>query len=275
MSLYITSLNSGSNGNCYYIGNEHDAVLVDAGISCRETEKRMARLGLSMKNIRAIFISHEHSDHIKGLPVLAQKYKLPVYITKHTYNNSDMQIEASLLKFISVGATVNINQISVTAFSKIHDAIEPQSFIIKHNSVTVGVFTDIGKVCNDVVSHFKQCHAAFLEANYDVEMLDDGKYPIYLKNRIRGGKGHLSNAQAFSLFKEHAPQHMSHLLLAHLSHDNNCPELVKKLFTAATAKVNIVVATRYCETGLYHITATSTQAPVYRAEHYTRQATLF
>lgn len=275
MSLYITSLNSGSNGNCYYIGNEHDAVLVDAGISCRETEKRMARLGLSMKNIRAIFISHEHSDHIKGLPVLAQKYKLPVYITKHTYNNSDMQIEASLLKFISVGATVNINQISVTAFSKIHDAIEPQSFIIKHNSVTVGVFTDIGKVCNDVISHFTQCHAAFLEANYDVEMLDDGKYPIYLKNRIRGGKGHLSNAQAFSLFKEHAPQHMSHLLLAHLSHDNNCPELVKKLFTAATAKVNIVVATRYCETGLYHITATSTQAPVYRAEHYTRQATLF
>ena len=275
MSLYITSLNSGSNGNCYYIGNEHDAVLVDAGISCRETEKRMARLGLSMKNIRAIFISHEHSDHIKGLPVLAEKYKLPVYITRHTYNNSDMLIDASLLNFISVGATVNINQICITAFSKIHDAIEPQSFIVKHNSVTVGVFTDIGKVCNDVISHFKQCHAAFLEANYDAEMLDDGKYPIYLKNRIRGGKGHLSNTQAFSLFKEHAPQHMSHLLLAHLSHDNNCPELVKKLFTAATANVNIVVATRYCETGLYHVTATDTQAPIYRAEHYTRQATLF
>jgi phosphoribosyl 1,2-cyclic phosphodiesterase len=275
VSLYIASLNSGSNGNCYYIGNGYDAILVDAGISCKETEKRMARLGLSIKNVRAIFISHEHTDHIKGVPVLAAKYNLPVYITRHTYNNSRMVMGDDLINYLSVGATININQLAVTAFSKVHDAIEPQSFIIEHNNVTIGVFTDIGRVCDDVISHFKRCNAAFLEANYDSAMLDDGKYPIYLKNRIRGGKGHLSNAQALSLFKEHAPGYMSHLLLAHLSHDNNSPELVRNMFTAEAGNVNVVIATRYEETGLYHVTPTKTQAPVYLTEHYTRQATLF
>src|SRR3984885_11384511 len=93
MSLFITSLNSGSNGNCYYIGNEHEAVLVDVGISCRETEKRMARLGLTMQKVKAIFISHEHSDHIRGVEVLAKKYKLPVYITLQTLQNGGLHID--------------------------------------------------------------------------------------------------------------------------------------------------------------------------------------
>ncbi|RYE23246.1 MAG: MBL fold metallo-hydrolase [Sphingobacteriales bacterium] len=275
MSLYITSLNSGSNGNCYYIGNEHDAILVDAGLTCRETEKRMARLGLNMKSVRAIFISHEHGDHIKGVAVIAAKYNLPVYITKHTYNMSRMGLSADLVRYITVGCITNVNDFSVTAFSKIHDAIEPQSFTVSFNGVTIGVFTDLGRVCDDVVLHFRQCHAAFLEANYDAEMLNEGRYPIHLKNRIRGGKGHISNVEALALFKEHAPAHMSHLLLSHLSHDNNNPELVKNMFTAAAGKVNIVVASRYAETELYHITPTTAHKPVYLTEHYTRQATLF
>ena len=275
MSLYIASLNSGSNGNCYYIGNGYDAVLIDAGVSCRETEKRMARLGLSMRSVRAIFISHEHTDHIKGVPVLATKYNLPIFISRHTYNNSGLSLNASLINYLSVGSNTNINGLSVTAFSKAHDAIEPQSFTIEHKSVTVGVFTDIGRVCNDVIHHFKQCHAAFLEANYDVEMLDDGRYPIHLKNRIRGGKGHLSNAQALALFKEHAPVHMSHLLLSHLSHDNNSPDRARTAFAGWEGKVNIAVATRYAETELYHITATEAHKPTYLPEHYTRQASLF
>src|ERR1700687_4601122 len=93
MALYITSLNSGSNGNCYYIGNDREAILVDAGLSCRETEKRMRRLGLSFENVRAIFVSHEHDDHIKGIPVIAKKYQLPVYITEGTLQNSRLVLE--------------------------------------------------------------------------------------------------------------------------------------------------------------------------------------
>src|SRR5450631_777143 len=98
MSLFIASLNSGSNGNCYYVGNEHEAVLVDAGISCRETERRMLRLGLSMRKVKAIFVSHEHSDHINGIPVLSKKYRLPVYITQATLRNSGIRIDKLLIR---------------------------------------------------------------------------------------------------------------------------------------------------------------------------------
>src|SRR3954469_1092284 len=121
MSLFIASLNSGSNGNCYYTGNGREAVLVDAGISCRETEKRMAKLGLSMEQVRAIFISHEHSDHISGLPVLAKKYRLPVYISHATLRNSGMTLPEELVRHFDA-APISIGELRVTAFEKLHDA---------------------------------------------------------------------------------------------------------------------------------------------------------
>src|ERR1700722_12880885 len=191
MSLFIASLNSGSNGNCYYIGNSHDAVLIDAGISCRETEKRMLRLGLSMRKVRAIFVSHEHSDHINGIPVLAKKYQLPVYITPATLTSGGIVVDEYLFRPFAVSQTVSIGELQVTAFPKNHDAADPCSFMVSCNDIRVGIFTDIGIVCQNVISHFSQCHAAFLEANYDDEMLDKGGYPYHLKRRIRGGNGHL------------------------------------------------------------------------------------
>src|SRR3954464_8160707 len=118
MCLYIASLNSGSNGNCYYIGNNHEAILVDAGLSCRETEKRMARLGLSVNNIKAIFISHEHTDHIFGLSVLARKYRLPVYITPRTRLNSNIKLEPNLVYSFNAYVPVVIGSLSIYAFPK-------------------------------------------------------------------------------------------------------------------------------------------------------------
>jgi phosphoribosyl 1,2-cyclic phosphodiesterase len=256
MSLFITSLNSGSNGNCYYIGNDSEAVLVDAGISCRETEKRMSRLGLTMTKVKAIFISHEHIDHIRGVTVLAKKYRLPVYITHSTLTHGGLMLEEQLVMSFNPYEPVQIGALAVTAFPKHHDASEPHSFIVAGNAVTIGVFTDIGAPCEHVIRHFQQCHAAFLEANYDEEMLDKGRYPYYLKKRIRGGKGHLSNAQALEIFNLHRPAFMSHLLLSHLSRDNNSPELVQALFNQHANGTAIVVASRYQETAVYHITAT-------------------
>ena len=174
MSLFITSLNSGSNGNCYYIGNEHEAILVDAGISCRETERRMLRLGLSMSKVRAIFVSHEHSDHINGIPVLAKKYKLPVYITPSTLQRCGLMLDEDLIIPFDPFHPINIGDLCITAFPKLHDAIHPHSFIITCRGIKVGVFTDIGFACQNVIDNFSQCHAAFLEANYDDEMLDNG-----------------------------------------------------------------------------------------------------
>lgn len=253
MSLFIASLNSGSNGNCYYIGNQQEAVLIDAGLSCRETERRMKRIGLCIQKVKAIFISHEHTDHISGLRVLASKYQLPVYITPATLASGRAQVPGHLVHNFAADRPVQIGGLSVQAFFKHHDACDPHSFSIIGNGITIGVFTDIGQPCASLVSHFSRCHAAFLEANYDTDMLMNGRYPYFLKARISGGKGHLSNAQALQLFLEHKPSFMSHVLLAHLSKDNNDPELAAQLFRTHAGAVNVVVASRFNETEVYQI----------------------
>jgi phosphoribosyl 1,2-cyclic phosphodiesterase len=261
MSLFITSLNSGSNGNCYYIGNDREAILVDAGISCKETEKRMRRLGLSMDKVKAIFISHEHTDHIKGVQVISKKYQLPVYITNDTLVNGGLSLSEQVVLSFKAYVPVQIGDIFVTAFPKFHDAAEPHSFIVAFNDIRIGVFTDIGAPCDHLINHFKQCHAAFLEANYDEEMLANGKYPYYLKKRITGGHGHLSNKQALELFKTHKPAFMTHLLLSHLSKDNNNPELVLELFNQHAGSTRIIIASRHEETEIYQISHTGAPIP--------------
>ena len=253
MCLSITSLNSGSNGNCYYIGNDKEAILVDAGISCRETEKRMKRLGLQMEKVKAIFISHEHGDHIAGIVVLARKFQLPVYITTLTVTNGRLPLEKTSIISFEAHKPVLIGGLSVTAFPKFHDASDPHSFMVSCKGVNVGIFTDIGIVCKQVIHYFQQCHAAFLEANYDEAMLENGSYPYHLKKRISGGMGHLSNTQALELFKTYRPSFMSHLLLSHLSKNNNDPLLVQSLFNKYAGNTQIIVATRYKETDVYPV----------------------
>ncbi len=251
MSLFIASLNSGSNGNCYYVGNEQEAVFVDAGISCREMEKRMKRLGLPMERVRAVFVSHEHTDHISGVDTLARKYHLPVYGSELTlrklYNNGYKS-----LSFKS-DESVRIGSLFIKAFAKRHDAVDAHSFTITGNGVTIGVFTDLGRVCDNLIKHFGQCHAAFIEANYDEVMLDQGRYPHFLKQRIRGGFGHLSNMEALTLMKTHKPSFMTHLLLAHLSKDNNNPELARDLFLQHAGSTYVEVASRYRESPVFTV----------------------
>lgn len=256
MSLFISSLNSGSNGNCYYIGNNQEAVLVDAGISCRETEKRMKRLGLEMDKVRAIFVSHEHGDHITGVPGLSKKYKLPVYITPATLNDSRLPLEPSLVNSFEHETPVTIGRLSVIPFRKHHDAIDPHSFVITQDELKIGVFTDIGACCNEVKKYFRECDAVFLESNYCHDMLEKGRYPYYLKKRISGGKGHLSNTEALELFSKFRGQQLKYLILSHLSNNNNDAELVNRLFTAQAGSTHIVVASRHKETGVYHIDKT-------------------
>ena len=158
-------------------------------------------------------------------------------------------------------ATVCIGTLSITPFQKAHDAADPFSFMVSSGQVRVGVFTDIGTACDSLKQHFSQCHAAFLESNYDEQMLHEGHYPIYLKNRIRGGRGHLSNRQALQLFLDHRPSFMSHLLLSHLSKNNNCPKLVEQLFQAHAGTTKIVVASRHQATDVYCIKAAAFQKP--------------
>lgn len=253
MSLQIASLNSGSNGNCYYIGNATEAVLIDAGLSCRETEKRMYKLGLPIEKVKAIFISHEHSDHIKGVQGLANKFMMPVFITPGTLKRSGIFIKERNFYPFEAHKPVTIGNLQVTAFPKKHDAADPHSFIIQYKDITVGVFTDIGMACDNVSKYFNLCHAAFLETNYDEHMLENGNYPLHLKKRIRSGEGHLSNKQALEIFIAHRPQFMTHLLLAHLSRENNHPLLVQELFDKHAGNTSVIVASRYEPTALYNI----------------------
>ncbi len=253
MPVYFASLNSGSNANCYYVGNEQEAVLVDAGLSCRETERRMKTVGLNMKIVKAVFISHEHSDHISGLENLSKKHQLPVYITEKTYNSFHCRVEPHLVKHFKKNETVQFDQLTVKTFSKSHDAVDGHSFMISAGGVNIGVITDIGYACKQVLKYFPQCHAAFLESNYCEDMLANGNYPYHLKKRISGDEGHLSNTQALDLFLNYKSEKLSHLILSHLSANNNKPEIVDALFQQHAGNVKVVVASRHEASELFAI----------------------
>ena len=235
--------------------------MIDAGLSCRETEKRMKRLGLDIYNVKAIFISHEHADHICGLQVLTKKYRFPVYITQNTLRNSKLEISKDLVCSFVHCEPISIGELSIIPFSKSHDADDPHSFIVSNNKVNIGVITDIGYSCKHVIKHFKLCDAAFLESNYCEQMLENGGYPLHLKRRISGLKGHLSNNQALELFLKHKPANLQMLILSHLSQNNNHPDLVNRTFQQHAGTVKIVVASRFKESELFTIERNHTVKP--------------
>lgn len=275
MSLYTASLNSGSNGNCYYVGNAQEAVLIDVGISCRETEKRMTRLGLDITSVTAIFISHEHIDHIRGVEVLSRKYQIPVYITEPTLKSGRLSIDPSLIRSFRADKTIRIGALTVIPFPKSHDAADPFSFVVKNKDVCIGIMTDIGNVCQNVTRYFSQCHAVFLEANYDVTMLETGHYPIHLKRRISSDTGHLSNDQAVKLFTNHRASFLSHVFLSHLSKENNDPQIALETFMKYGGNTNIVVASRFEETPLFYITDGASPKVTKKIQPRGRQMVLF
>ncbi len=253
MSLFVCSLNSGSNGNCYFVGNGNEAVLIDAGLSCKETEKRMAQSGLELDSVKAVFITHEHTDHIIGLETLVKKYRVPVFITPKTITAGRLKLPAELIRDFDDGVPVEVGGLNVLPFAKHHDGADPYSFVVEGNGVKVGVMTYTGVACSQVIHYFKQCHAVFLESNYDDEMLKTGGYPLRLQKRITGGKGHLSNQQALELFEAHRSPYLSHVFLSHLSQNNNHPEIALEQFKEYTDILHISVASRHQASSVFHI----------------------
>jgi len=241
----ICALASGSNGNCYYIGNNDEAVLVDAGISNRQLSQRMRAANLSLKKVKAIFITHEHTDHIKGMRVITNKNGIPGYATQKTYEKSRKDFRSEKINYFEPGDSITIGAIKVHSFAKEHDAIDPVSFRIEIEGLNVAVLTDLGTVNNDVMQHLALCNAAFLESNYEHDLLIAGRYPSFLKERVASNNGHLSNDQALTLVKTLKDSPLKTIFLSHISADNNRVDLALDLFKELKSSHCILPTSRF------------------------------
>lgn len=244
---------SGSNGNCYYISKADSAILIDAGINSKHIHLRMSNLGILPTHVKAIFITHEHSDHIRGLSVFAKKYDLPVYITQGSYDGSRLHLPAHLVHIIKSDSVTQIGELTVYGIPKFHDAKEPCSFLVSDGKHNIGVLTDIGRPCENVQHVIQHVDVLLLESNYDEEMLKNGRYSYFLKNRISSGWGHISNKVALDLFTNYRTDRLKHLMLTHLSGENNSVELVEQTFAEACRSIKYSIATRYQETEIFEI----------------------
>jgi len=248
------SLSSGSNGNSYFVRCGEDIFLVDAGICTRSIESRLRSIGYDLSQIKAVLISHEHSDHVRGLEVLSKRVQ--VYMTRKTAESLPFKVR-NLNIFIR-DKRIMLGRTSIIPFSKYHDAVEPCSFAFCHDNKKISIMTDIGTICDNVKSHVNDSDILFLESNYDEKMLKEGNYPHFLKQRIMGKDGHLSNYNAASLVLEHASSKLKHVMLSHLSENNNRPELALGLFTSMIRErndlsVKAYVASRYCMSDLVRL----------------------
>ncbi|PIN92981.1 MBL fold metallo-hydrolase [Candidatus Pacearchaeota archaeon CG10_big_fil_rev_8_21_14_0_10_35_13] len=229
--MEFSALASGSSGNSFYVGNSKTGVgiLIDAGINCKTFEERMKSINRSPLSIKGIFITHEHTDHIKGADVISRKYGIPVYATKKTFDDRFIAIEERQ-EVIKNDETINVGGMMIETFKKNHGASDPVSFNIQTNDKKISVITDVGKACDNIHDNINESDLLCIEANHDPDMLIEGKYPWFLKKWILSDTGHLSNKQSALAVLEHARPKMKRIVLSHLSAHNNTPEVAMETY---------------------------------------------
>ncbi len=228
--MRLCSIASGSSGNCIYVGSDTTHLLVDVGLSGKRTEQGLKELDLSMQDIDGIFITHEHSDHIAGLGVLSRKYEVPIYATGGTIAaiksmNSLGDIPDDIFCPINADEKIIIKDLVCNPMKISHDAAEPVAYRIQHGKKKVGIITDLGNYNEYTIESLRGMDSLLLEANHDINMLQVGPYPYYLKQRILGDRGHLSNERAGQLLVHLLHDKLQSVVLGHLSKENNLPEL--------------------------------------------------
>jgi len=264
--MRLCSIASGSSGNCIYIGHASTHLLIDAGISGKRIEQGLAEIGVKPEKLSGILITHEHSDHIQGIGVLARKYKIPLYGTVETFcavkkgKTAVGKIEDCLFQQVFPEKQITIGEIRVTPFAVSHDAANPVAYIFEAEGQKIGMATDLGVYTEKTMEWLKESQILYLESNHDVNMLMVGSYPYYLKQRILGEHGHLSNDMAAELLCRIHHERLQHVVLAHLSKENNYPELAYETVKAEllmkvgeTGMPNLVVAPRDVPSEIFEI----------------------
>ena len=222
--MSVCMLASGSKGNAIYISNGTTALLVDAGLSGIEIERRLKSRNLDPREIDALVVSHEHADHVRGVGILSRRFSLPVYLSQKTGWEAGPTIGAIKdMRSFTCGESFNVGTLDVHPFSIAHDAEDPAGFTIACNGCKVGIATDLGIATAMVKQNLRGCDLLILEANHDPEMLMNGPYPWPLKQRIKSRTGHLSNQDSRNLLSELKHDQLQHVILAHLSEANNTP----------------------------------------------------
>ncbi|HET7183165.1 MAG TPA: MBL fold metallo-hydrolase [Terriglobales bacterium] len=242
--ISLTVLASGSRGNCSVLASSRTRILVDAGVSCREIGRRMQMSGDQLLSLSAVIISHEHSDHVAGLYVLARKLKIPVFMTGATYQawqrwardkNEGVKPELQKLERFEAGRSFTIGDITVAPFTIPHDAADPVGFTFRAEGIKIGVATDLGYMPASVADNLSGCDTLVIESNHDVEMLRGGPYPWVVKQRVMSRVGHLSNDTLAQWFAADYDGNAAFLVLAHLSEQNNHPDLARRAAERALA----------------------------------------
>ncbi|UCD86347.1 MAG: MBL fold metallo-hydrolase [Desulfobacterales bacterium] len=221
----VCVLSSGSKGNAIYISDGRSSILVDAGLSAVEIERRLRSRALDPKYLDAIVVSHEHADHIQGVGPLSRRYQLPVHINELTLAASGAQLGAvyETIKF-HPGKAFCIGDLCLHPFSVSHDASDSVGFTVQDDATKIGIVTDLGIATQLVCHHLKGCSLIVLEANHDLQMLEEGPYPWHVKQRIQSRRGHLSNEASRDLLGEVSHSSLRHVILAHISETNNDPD---------------------------------------------------
>ncbi|QEK13484.1 MBL fold metallo-hydrolase [Crassaminicella thermophila] len=248
MGLTFCSLASGSSGNCQYISSDTGSLLVDAGLSGKRIQQAMEVIGKEMEKICGILITHEHNDHIKGVGILSRRFNIPIYANNNTWKEIKDKIgkvDEENIRYFKTGEEFYIEDIKIKPYSISHDAVEPVGFSFYHDDAKISIATDLGYADETVRKEIQGSDLLILESNHDVEMLKMGRYPWYLKKRVMGNYGHLSNEAAGEVIAEmmEGNNPITHVLLGHLSKENNFPEL-------AFETVKNVLASRKIKVGL-------------------------
>ncbi|MCR5818269.1 MAG: MBL fold metallo-hydrolase [Prevotella sp.] len=246
--LNFISFGSGSSGNCYFIYTEKEGLLIDVGVGIRTLKKNFKDYGLSLTQIHHVFITHDHADHIKSVGSISHDYHLPIYATEAVHEGIDRnycvarKITSQLRRYIVPGESINLDDVfKVTPFAVPHDSSENVGYFVEHDDKNICIITDAGMVTEEMKSFISKAQYLVIEANHDIEMLQQGPYPQHLKERILSGTGHLSNNACGEALANNMSEKLKHVWLCHLSEENNHPELARKTVETILRSYGIVV----------------------------------